>query len=61
MVLASNRLITVSSAGYAVAMDPKTGQIEKTIKLGAPALITPIAMGGMLYVLLDNGDLVAIR
>ena len=34
---ASNRLITVSSSGFATALDPKTGSVIKTIKLGAPA------------------------
>ncbi len=61
VILASNRLITVSSAGYAAALDPKTGAIEKTLKLGAPALITPIAAGGLVYIMLDNGELVALR
>ena len=60
-MLASNRLITVSSSGFATALDPKTGSVIKTIKLGAPALIAPMAAGGMVYVMLDNGRLVAIR
>ena len=61
VMLASNRLITVSSSGFATALDPKTGSVIKTIKLGAPALIAPMAAGGMVYVMLDNGRLVAIR
>ena len=61
VILDSNRLITVSSAGFAVALDAKTGDVQKTLKLGAPALITPIAAGGMVYVMLDDGSLVAIR
>jgi outer membrane protein assembly factor BamB len=61
VILASNRLITVSSTGLARALDPKTGQTLGQIKLGAPALITPIAVGNYVYVMLDNGKLVAIR
>jgi len=61
VILASGRLISVSSSGYAVALDAKTGELQKTIKLGAPALITPMAAGNMVYVMLDNGELVAIR
>jgi len=60
-ILASNRLITVSSDGRAAALDPKTGEVLSYLKLGAPALITPIAVGGMLYVVTDKGDLIAIR
>lgn len=61
VILASNRLITVSSSGFAKALDPKTGQDIGTLKLGAPALLSPMAVGDYVYVLLDNGKLVAIR
>jgi len=60
-ILASNRLITVSTKGEAVALDPKTGAIERTLRLGAPATIGPIAAGGMIYVITDQAQLVAIR
>jgi outer membrane protein assembly factor BamB len=60
-VLASGRLIVVSDRGKALALDPANGQIKSTINLGGPALISPIAMGDMLYVATDDGQLVAIR
>jgi outer membrane protein assembly factor BamB len=60
-VLASNRLVIVSSKGEAVALNPKTGAIERTLKLGADALIGPIAVGGMIYVATDKAQLIAIR
>ncbi|HZL00395.1 MAG TPA: PQQ-binding-like beta-propeller repeat protein [Caulobacteraceae bacterium] len=60
-ILASNRLITVSSKGVATAINPKTGVVETTLRLGAPALISPIAVGGLVYVVTDNAQLVAIR
>ncbi len=60
-VLASDKLVVVSSDGRALALNPKTGEITKTIKLGGPALITPIAAGGMVYVVTDKAELVAIR
>ncbi|HWA61804.1 MAG TPA: PQQ-binding-like beta-propeller repeat protein [Caulobacteraceae bacterium] len=60
-VMASTRLITVSSKGEAVALNPKTGEIEKTLKIGESTLIGPIAAGGMIYVATDGGELVAIR
>jgi outer membrane protein assembly factor BamB len=60
-VLASNRLVAVSSGGQAVALNPKTGAVQSTIDLGGPALMSPIAMDGMLYVMNDRAELVAIR
>ena len=60
-MLASNRLIVVSSKGDAVALDPKTGNREKTLKLGSGALMNPIAVGDDLYVASDAADLIAIR
>jgi outer membrane protein assembly factor BamB len=60
-VLASNRLITVSSKGEALALNPKTGATERSLKLGADALIGPIAVGGMVYVATDKAQLIAIR
>jgi outer membrane protein assembly factor BamB len=60
-VLATGRLILVSDKGQAVALDPKTGKVTSTLKLGAPALMAPIAMNGALYVVTDKAELVAIR
>ena len=60
-VLASNRLIVVSSTGELVALNPKTGAVEKTVKLGTPALLSPIAVNDTLYLVGDKGVLLAIR
>ena len=60
-ILASNRLVLVNSDGEAVAFNPKTGEPLSTLRLGAPAYIAPAAYNGMLYVLTDRGELVAIR
>jgi outer membrane protein assembly factor BamB len=60
-VLASDRLILASSDGRAVALNAKTGEIIKTIDVGAPVLIAPIAAGGMVYLVTDDAQLVAIR
>jgi outer membrane protein assembly factor BamB len=60
-ILASNRLILVSTNDEAVALDPKTGATQRTLRLGAPALIGPIAAGGMIYVVTETGQLIAIR
>ena len=60
-VLASGRLVVVSDHGRAVSLDPKTGAVQSSIDLGSPALIGPIAMNGLLYVVTDKAELVAIR
>ena len=60
-ILASGRLITVSDKGQAVAIDPKTGQVQQRLKIGDDSLIGPIAAGGMLYVATQRADLIAIR
>jgi hypothetical protein len=44
-----------------VAMDPKTGVIQKRLKIGDDALMNPIAAGPNLYVATQNADLIAIR
>ena len=60
-ILASNRLIVVSERGDAIALDPKTGARTKTLRLGSPAFVSPIAVNGTVYVMTDNAELVAIR
>jgi outer membrane protein assembly factor BamB len=60
-VMASTRLVVLSSNGEAVALNAKTGAIEKRLKIGERALIGPIAANGMIYAATDGGELVAIR
>ena len=60
-LLASNRLITLSSKGEAVALNAKTGAVERRVHLGSDVLIGPIAVNGMIYVVTDSAQLIAIR
>ncbi len=60
-LLAGNRLITLSTHGTAIALNPKTGATVATLKLGAEALLGPIAVQGMIYAVTEGGQLVAIR
>jgi outer membrane protein assembly factor BamB len=60
-ILVKDRLIMTSSDGQLVALNAKTGALEKKINLGAPSLMSPIAMGNMIYLVTDNAQLVAIR
>ncbi|MBT3532596.1 MAG: PQQ-binding-like beta-propeller repeat protein [Rhodospirillaceae bacterium] len=60
-VLVSDRLVLVSSQGYAVAVSPYSGRTLGRIELPEGALIPPVVADGSLYVLTDDGDLVALR
>ncbi|WP_245531390.1 outer membrane protein assembly factor BamB family protein [Asticcacaulis biprosthecium] len=60
-ILASNRLIMVNSDGQAVSYDPNTGAATGELKLGGAAYIAPIVVGDTLFVVTDDGKLVAIR
>jgi outer membrane protein assembly factor BamB len=60
-VLASNRLIIVSSRGVLESRDPKTGVLLRTLNIGAPSMLSPIAAGNMLYVVTEKAELIALR
>ena len=60
-VLASGRLILTSSKGEIRALDPKTGAQVGSLKVGVPMMQPPIAAGGLLYVVDEKAELVAIR
>ncbi len=60
-LMASSHLVIVSSKGEAVALDPKTGATLRTLRLGADALIGPIAVNGTIYVVTESAQLIAIR
>jgi outer membrane protein assembly factor BamB len=60
-VLASNRLIVANNQGLAVALNPKTGAVLSTLRLGSADLVGPIAVDGMVYFVTDKAELVAIR
>ena len=60
-LLVNDRLILTGSTGELIAMNPKTGEVAKRVKLGAKALVDPIAVDGMIYVLTDDADLIALR
>jgi len=60
-VLASDRLIVLSSAGNALAVSPYTGETLGAMRLPDKALVAPIVANETLYILTDGGDLVAYR
>jgi outer membrane protein assembly factor BamB len=60
-LMANNRLIMLSSKGVALALNPKTGATIGTLRIGAEALLGPIATNGLIYAVTETGQLVAIR
>ena len=60
-LLANNRLILVGSSGELVALNAKSGEVEKRMGLGAPALMAPISAGDTIYVATDTAQLIALR
>jgi outer membrane protein assembly factor BamB len=60
-LMANNRLILVGSSGELVALNAKTGEVQRRMSLGEPALLGPIAAGDTIYVLTDTAQLIALR
>lgn len=60
-LIASDRVLTVSSEGELIALDPQTGTEIKRLRLGDNVYIEPIAVQGRVYVLTDDARLIAIR
>ena len=60
-ILASGRLLTASSRGQLVALNPKTGETVASANIGSPVIISPIAANGTVYFVTDDAELVAVR
>jgi len=60
-VLVSNRLVMVSSSGYAEAISPYTGQLLGRIEIPDGAYIAPVVANGTLYIYTNSAELVALR
>jgi outer membrane protein assembly factor BamB len=60
-LMANNRLIIVGSSGELVALNAKTGEVQRRMSLGQPAMLAPIAAGNTIYVLTDTAQLIALR
>lgn len=60
-VMGGGRLLAVSSKGQLAEISPQTGQIMATRDVGSPVFITPIIANATLYLLADDGNLIAMR
>jgi len=60
-VLVSDRLILVSSHGYAVSVSPYSGKLLGRIEIPSGAYIAPVVANDTLYIWTNDAELVALR
>jgi outer membrane protein assembly factor BamB len=60
-VLAGDRLWLSGSTGELIGVSPASGEIVTRITLPGPAFLAPVVANGTLYVLIDDGTVVAYR
>jgi outer membrane protein assembly factor BamB len=60
-VLVSDRLIALSSEGYAVSISPYTGELLGQVDIPDKAFIAPVVADSVVYILTDDGRLTALR
>lgn len=60
-VLASDRLLLLSSNGHAVSASPYTGQILGQVDIPSGAFITPVVANDIVYILTNDAQLIALK
>lgn len=60
-LLIGEQLLTVSSRGQAVELNPYSGEIIREFKLGDPVFVAPIVANQTVYILNDKAKLTALR
>ncbi|MEZ5985918.1 MAG: PQQ-binding-like beta-propeller repeat protein [Hyphomonas sp.] len=60
-IVASDRVLVVSSTGHLLAFSPQTGEEAGSLKLGDRVYLEPIAVQDKLLVLTDDAKLIAIK
>lgn len=58
-ILVGDRLLLAGSNGQALTMSPYSGEILGRLDLPGPALVSPIAAGGYVYILTEDAELLA--
>ncbi len=60
-LMANGRLVLTSTDGRIAIVSASTGAVEQSFETGSGSIIAPIAAGGALFILDDDGDLTAYR
>lgn len=60
-VMAGGQLIAASSQGDLYFISPEDGAILRTLEIGDPVSVSPVVANRTLYVLTDEGELIAYR
>jgi len=58
-ILAGDKLVVGGTNGELLIVSPLTGQVTDTVDIGTPISVQPIVANGTLYVLTDDGTLLA--
>ena len=61
VAVAYGKVYVAQVDGNVVALNAKTGEIQRRMGIGSPALLAPIAAGNTIYVLTDTAQLIALR
>ncbi len=59
--MGGGKLIVASSEGSLVMLSAQTGEILTTVSLKSKIFVPPIIASGTIYILADDGDLIAMR
>ncbi|MGJ8564827.1 MAG: PQQ-binding-like beta-propeller repeat protein [Alphaproteobacteria bacterium] len=60
-IMAGGRLLTVSSRGEGVEINPYNGAITRTFKVGDPVFVPPVIANETVYIINDKAKLIALR
>jgi outer membrane protein assembly factor BamB len=61
-VVAGGRVLAVGSDGYGVVVSAETGEVTNRFEIdGGGSTVPPAVAGGMLFVIADDGTLIAYR
>lgn len=60
-ILVADRLVLAGTNSQAIAVSPYTGEILGRQDLSGPASLGPIAVGGTVFIVTDDGRLIALR
>ncbi len=60
-VVGGGRLLAISSKGVLASVSPQTGELINKINIGEDFFIAPVIANGTVYLLADDGTLIAMR